>query len=133
MRILFAATELAGFADNPAQEVRVNGSILFDAVDLVRAAGRKHYDRGNLSTAISFTVRHEFTTIEAAELFLLTHFDGLTKEGTCEIQCGTHAGDYTSVYFPLAVLHAAPDGNYSGLSVWINYTIAAGKPQLTAP
>lgn len=133
MRILFSDQELAGFTANPAQDVRVNGQIVYASTEVCRAAAKSHTAYGNLVTAISFSALRTFATIKEAEVFLLTHYGGLTKEGTAEIQCGTDGGDCTPVYFPGAVLTAMPRGSYDGLSVSVDYAIVAGLPSLEAP
>lgn len=132
MRILFADQELAGFAHNPAQQVRVNGQIVFMATEILNAPAKKLTPLGNLSTEISFTARREFDTIKEAEVFLLTHFAGLTKQGTAQIQCGVESGDYTPVYFANALLTAVPRAIYEGVGVEMDYTILAGVPSLAA-
>lgn len=132
MRILFDGTELAGFFDNPAHDVRVNGKIVTRTVEIIGAAAVRNYDRGNLATGIAFTARREFDKVKEAEVFLLTHFAGLTKKGTCEIQCGLSGDDTQSVYFYDAVLSEVPRGIYSGVSVWVDYTILAGAPSMEA-
>lgn len=132
MRILFAAQELAGFFDNPAKQVRVNGAILFDSVTRPRASATAFYARGNEANTIAFSVRRKFGTVKDCEAFLLLHFAGLTKEGTAKIECGLSADDITAVWYPGALLTATQSG-FGGTSCEIQYTIMAGRPQLTDP
>jgi hypothetical protein len=133
MRILFAGTELAGFEDALAAQVRVNGQIATETVEIVNAAHALNFGDGNLAQSLQFRARREFPTIKAAEKFLLTHFAGLAKEGHCEIQCGTSEGDHESVWLPCAVLQAMPEGGYEGVSVTASYTILFSEVSLTDP
>ena len=125
MRITFESIVLADFSDALARGVTCNGSIVFEAVDIVRATTKRVFNRGNQLVNLAFAVRREFDTIKECETFLLTHFSLLPKSGLCLIECGTHAGDVTEVYLAGAALVASPQGSYEGVSCTVAYQIVA--------
>lgn len=132
MRILFAGVELAGWTDNPAKDVAVNGAQLVDVVQIVGATNQKLYPRGNSFITLQFSVKRILADMETAEIFALTHFDNTTKTGTCEIQCGWD-GDYTSVYLYNAVIESAITNQQRGIAIDVSYTIKAAKADTASP
>lgn len=132
MRILFSGVELAGWTDNPAKDVTVNGSQVVDVIDIVGATNKKLYPRGNSIITLNFSVIRVFSTVKLAEVFFLTHFDNTTKTGTCEMQCGWD-GDSQSVYLYNAIIESAPSIQHRGLAVEVSYTIMAAKADTATP
>lgn len=127
MKIFFAGLQLTDWADYPAQEVSVNGQTVFEAVDIVRAAAKRFFSRGNDSVTLSFSVRREFTTHAECQTYLLTHFSLLPKFGLCRIVCGAPGEEVPiEVLMPNAVLSASPSGSFGGVEARVQYTVQAG-------
>lgn len=133
MRITFEEIVLADFDDALAKGVSVNGSVVFEAVDIVRAGRKRVYARGNQLVNLAFSVRREFASVKECETYLLTHFSLLPKSGLCLIECGTAAGDVTEVYLAGAVLAASPQGSYGGVSCEVGYQIVAPEATTDEP
>lgn len=132
MRILFSGVELAGWTDNPAGNITVNGQQLVDIIPIVGATNQKLYPRGNSFITLQFSVKRILADMETAEIFALTHFDNTTKTGTCEIQCGWD-GNYTSVYLYNAVIESAITDQQRGIAIDVTYTIKAAKADTASP
>lgn len=132
MRILFSGVELAGWTDNPAKGITVNGAQLVDVIPIVGATNQKLYPRGNSFITLQFSVTRILADMETAEIFALTHFDNTTKTGTCEIQCGWD-GNYTSVYLYNAVIESAITDQQRGIAIDVSYIIKASKADTTSP
>ncbi len=132
MRILFAGVELAGWYENPAKAVTVNGVTVVDVVDIVRAERKKVFPRGNDLVTVGFAVARTFDSIKDAEVFALTHFSLMTKYGLCEIQCGG-PDDYDTVLLAGAAVAASPQANPRGATVDVSYQVLAPGAQTDAP
>jgi hypothetical protein len=133
MKIFFAGVQLTDWSDYPAQEVQVNGQTVFEAVDIVRAAAKRFFPRGNDAITLSFTVRREFATAVEAQIYLLTHFSLMPKSGLCTILCGTPGEATDEVRLANAVLTASPSGTFRGVEVIVSYTIQAGAASTDFP
>ncbi len=133
MKIFFAGLQLTDWADYPAQSVSVNGATVTEAVDIVRAAAKRFFARGNDSVTIQFTVRREFDTHAECQTFLLTHFSALPKFGLCAITCGAPGETPASVFLANAVLSASPTGSFNGVEAIVAYTIQGGIATTDAP
>lgn len=132
MRILFSGVELAGWTDNPAGNITVNGQQLVDIIPIVGATNQRLYPRGNSFITLQFSVKRILADMETAEIFALTHFDNTTKTGTCEVQCGWD-GNYTSVYLYNAVIESAITDQQRGIAIDVTYTIKAAKADTASP
>jgi hypothetical protein len=133
MKIFHGGIQLTDWADYPAQNVSVNGQLVYEKVDIVRAATARYYSRGNKSVSLQFAVRREFATHAEAQVYLLTHFSLLPAQALTEIQCGAPGEAGASVFFYNAVLAASPQGSFNGVEVVIQYSIEAGEISTDAP
>ena len=130
MKITFAGYQFTDWNDHPAMNVRVNGQAVYDTADIIGAAQKKFYFRGNEAIALEFSVRREFDTLAEAQIYLLTHFSTLTKQGTCSIVCGGPGDDDTQIVtIEDAILAAVPEGIFNGVEVIFRYTIVAAKTE----
>lgn len=132
MRITFADIELADFTD-ALSGVAVNGATVYEAVDIVLAARKKLFARGNDMVGVSFTVSRTFASVGECEQFLLTHFSALPKAGLCVIECGTAEAGSTPVYLENAILAASPSGSYRGIRAEVAYQILAPAATAATP
>ena len=132
MRIIFAGVELAGWYDNPAMSVSVNGAQVVDPVDIVGAATKRIYSRGAASISLDFSARRKFSTLKEAEVFVMTGFSTMTLAGLAEIQCGVST-DYQSVYIANAVLESTPSTTHFGLVADVSYRIIGGEATTDTP
>lgn len=133
MKIYFGGIQLTDWSDFPAQNVSVNGQLVYEAVDIVRAATKRFFSRGNKSVSLQFTARKEFATHVACQKYLLTHFSLLPDASLAEIVCGAPGEAEESVFFYNAVLSASPQGTFNGVEAIIQYTIEAGEVSTAAP
>lgn len=127
MKIYHGGIQLTDWADYRAAEVTVNGQLAYEAVDIVRAATKRFFSRGNKSGTLQFSATRKFDSLQEAQIFILTHFSLLPEVALTEIVCGDVGDTPESVFFPNAVLSASPQGIYSGLSVRVQYTIEFGQ------
>jgi hypothetical protein len=81
VRFQIANTLLAGTELQAAFNVRINGQIVVQRVDAIRALASTFYDRGNLSTAIDFSVSRVFDDLREARRFALFHYSAVPKSG----------------------------------------------------
>lgn len=133
MKIFFGAIQLTDWSDYPAQGVTVNGQAAFEAVDFVRALTKRFFYRGNCALTLQFSVRREFATNRAAQIYLLTHFSALPKLGVCQIICGAPGEVTGEVLMQNAVLTASPSGSFNGVESIVTYTIQAGNATTDVP
>jgi hypothetical protein len=129
MKIVFGGIQLTDWSDYPAQDVSVNGQSVIEAIDIVRAATKRFFSRGNKAVTLEFSVRREFDTNHEAQKYLLTHFSALPDFGLCQVTCGVpgEEADEEDVFLYNAVLSASPQGTFSGVEVIVRYTIQAGQ------
>lgn len=135
MKIFFGGIQLTDWSDYPAQNVSVNGETVFEAVDIVRAAAKRFFSRGNDRVTLSFTVRREFATHNEAQAYLLTAFSTLPKFGTCRVVCGApgEEDDEQEVFIYNAVLAAMPQGIFNGVEVIASFNIQGGAAVTDSP
>lgn len=133
MKIFHGGIQLTDWADYRAADVSVNGQLVYEAADIVRAATKRFFSRGNKSGTLQFSANRKFDSLQDAQIFVLTHFSLLPEVALTEIVCGDVGDDPESVFFPNAILSASPQGIYSGLSVRVQYTIEFGEVTTDAP
>jgi hypothetical protein len=134
MKIFFAGIQLTDWSDYPAQNVTVNGQSVYEAVDIVRAAAKRFFSRGNDSVTLQFSVRREFASMRDAQNYLLTVYSTLPKSGLCQIICGDPGeAAPATVSMANAVLTAMPQGNFAGVEVIVQFTIQAGTATTDTP
>lgn len=126
MKIFHGGVQLTDLEDYPAYDVSVNGQLVFEAVDIVRAATKRFFSRGNKSGALQFGATRKFGTMKDAQKFILLHFSLLPEVAMTEIVCGVTGEDPESVYMPNAILSSSPQGIYEGILVRVQYAIQFG-------
>jgi|GEM_PF-6249462 len=134
MKILFGGIQLTDWSDYPAFDVSVNGQSVIEVVDIVRAAAKRFFSRGNKAVTLEFSVRREFATHHECQKYLLTHFTTLPDSGLCQVTCGVpgEAGQ-EDVYLYNAVLAATPQGTFNGVEAIVRYSIQAGQVSTAVP
>lgn len=133
MKITHAGTQLTDFEDYPAMNLQFNGQEVVDIAEPLDAVS-KFYDRGNQSVSLQFSARREFSSLRESQVFFLTHFSSITKQGTCILECGGPGGGSTILlYLPDAILTDTPGAVVDGLEVVHRYSIVAPKVQNTVP
>lgn len=110
----------------PAQELAVSGQSQVQEVNTVRATVATRYNRGNLSTTISFSVSREYPTMEDASraaLEIVGEQQGI--KDTLTIVTETPSAT-TRRYLPDALIaEVAP--TQIGVTLRIRYTIRGSK------
>jgi len=133
MKIVFAGITLGDdAADLPISARTINGEAVSEAVDIVQAARKRFYFRGNEAVVLSFSVRRQFATLKDAEVFWLTQWSLLPKSGLCTITCG-QAGDEQDVWLANAILTASPSAGCRGVEALLAYQIAAPQAATDTP
>lgn len=134
MKIFFGGIQLTDWSDYPAFDVSVNGQSVIEAVDIIRAAAKRFFSRGNKAVTLEFSVRREFATHHECQKYLLTHFTTLPNFGLCQVTCGvTGEAGSEDVYFYNAVLAATPQGTFAGVEAIVRYSIQAGTVTTAVP
>lgn len=133
MKFIWAGIPLTDWDGFPAQNVSVNGQEVTEAVDIVRAAAAKFFDRGNLKNTFQFTVRREFATLTECQVYLCTHFSLLPKSGALQIICGGNGETTQDCFMEGAVLSASPQGSFNGVESIVTYTIQGGAVTTDVP
>jgi hypothetical protein len=133
MKIYFGGVQLTDWANYPAQNVSVNGQLVAEAIEIVRAATKRFFTRGNKSGSLQFSARREFDTHQEAQTYLLSHFSLLPEVALCEVVCGAPGETPESVFMPNAILSATPQGSFNGVEVIVQYTIEFGIVTADAP
>lgn len=134
MKLILAGTVLADdFGGQPVSGFQVNGQLAVESVQIVRAAGARHYPRGNQTTTLSWQSSREFPTLAAAEVYALTILSVLPPSGLLECVCGAPGEAPASVFFEGACLSAQAQGGYSGVRASVGFQVVAGRPATDAP
>lgn len=113
-------------ADGQQSGLSFNGRQLVQEADFLRAASAAFFARRNRSVALSFTVARRFSSIEAAEVFVLGHYGDLS-DGPATLLCRC---DGTDVLIQNAVLENIAIPRYVGTSVLVTYHFRC--PSITA-
>jgi hypothetical protein len=132
VKIRWNGAYLADF-DSPASDVRVNGTRVVEAVDMLFAATKRIRARGNASVELSFAVKRTFTTIREAQVYQLTQWGLLPQTGLCEIVCGGPGEATESVWMADAVMVASPSAAALGTQVQVRYSILAPAAAADVP
>lgn len=134
MKIFFGGIQLTDWSDYPAFDVSVNGQSVIEAADIIRAAAKRFFSRGNKSITLEFSVRREFATHHECQKYLLTHFTTLPNFGLCQATCGvTGEAGSEDVFLYNAVLVATPQGTFAGVEAIVRYSIQAGTVSTAIP
>lgn len=126
MLFLLANTYFAGIELEAAFDVRVNGQIVSQRADIFRAAQAKNFARGNLTTAVTFSVSRVHDSVLEAQRFAWMHFAGLPKSGDLRVTLG-EVGDQSDVLLPGCVLLSA-DVIPKGRGTVTTYNLVGGLP-----
>jgi hypothetical protein len=107
----------------------INGKVLVQEGDLLRAIAAAFFARGNLSHNITFKVTRRFTTLAAAFSFAATYRSLLPTEGPLVMVCGLRSETQIICNADDAVLE---DCNYTvddtpGVSITHSYSIRCGE------
>lgn len=139
MKVTFGTVALStSDATGNCSNVRINGEQQVQTSEFFRGTAATTYPRGNLTTRFQFVTSWIFSTVGAAEVFVLTHTApgnlpmSPTDRSTVTVQCG-FTGALTNIYMANAALKSANIINYRGLSVDVEYTIEGPYFQTTAP
>jgi hypothetical protein len=133
MKIVFSGLTLGDDENGlPISARTVNGVAVFEAVDIVQAARKRFFFRGNEAVTLSFSVVRVFDSIKEAEVFWLTQWSLIQKAGLCQITCG-NGDDTQDVYMANAVCAGMPQGGCLGVRVVTQYQISAPDATTDVP
>lgn len=122
---LLASPDLALGRVGPAG-LAVNGQQILDDADFFRAAAPTFFVRGTEGVTLQFSVTRLFSSVRAAEAFILLHFNSTPLEGLLTCTCGD-AGDTQTVYLRDAKVQTVQLPGYRGTSVGVQYTIRGAE------
>lgn len=131
MKVVFAGQTLADW-DTPVSGLSVDGQALIQQTAVVRAVAQILRYRGNETVSVTFTTVQEFSDIPTAEVFALTNFSSLVKQGVATFYAGTGSGDAVTTSAANAVLK---DARYRqiGASIWVTYHLIVGTIATASP
>lgn len=133
MKIVFSGLTLGDDEnDLPISSRTINGEAVSEAVDIVAAAQKRFYFRGNEAVVLGFSVRREFATLREAEVFWLTHWSLIPKAGLCQITCG-NGDDTQDVFIAGAICTGSPQGTCRGVEVVLQYQIVGPEAATDVP
>ena len=107
------------------QDLLVAGPIAAQVAETIRATNALVYHRGNLQTAITFSVTRECASPQAAELFCFTHPRDVLREDTLIILAQTANGGTSKLTLAGAAIQDV-QCRQVGLSVLVSYNIIGG-------
>jgi hypothetical protein len=121
--------ELAGHGVTSPIGLRINGAIVADVAEYLRASSVEVFDRGNLRTVISFSVTREHASVEAAQSYLVQHAVTVPRSGLVEIEYEQGRG---RAWLYGAVMPQA-NSSHSGCSTTVEYEIIGGAMSAVSP
>lgn len=124
MVIVFDSISLTPSDTERAFDLTLNGEQVVRPVDLVGAAQRIYYGRGNRSEGLQFSVVRGFDTARAAQEFFLKHPADLPDTGDLVITCGD-TGDTADVTCTDAIFKGV-QRRLTGKAVALTYTFVGG-------
>lgn len=115
----------------------LNGQQIVEEAQFFLAAAATFFARENAGTVLQFSVERLFSTVGAAEVFILTHQGNLPRRGTVSAVCGLGESEFSAefggeefrgqaVFLRNAVLESAVITKYEGAAVTVQYTIKGG-------
>lgn len=111
----------------PAFDIRFSGKQVVQEAQLLRAEAADFRGRGNRSASLSFATITVYSTIQAAEEFLATHYDSLENQSTLLLRIGTPSEGTKDVTCDDAVL---VDVSFQqvGVSITTRYSFLLQQP-----
>lgn len=132
MRIIFEpldapSVELTGLDKREwPDELRINGRPLVQEAQFLRAEKVKMFARGNRKTIVSFTVKRLHNNVQAAQVFMIQHYNSLPSDGTVRFKLINDSGgsqDLTMVDSVLGTIQYW----HVGKTTFFRYSIEGGK------
>jgi len=124
MKIVFGGVTLADLAAGyPPCGVKINGTIAYEAVQLVMALRQRVFARGNELIELQFYTSREFASLRLAQKFSLSQWGALPKKGNCVVTVGE--GEDTEELTAVGAVLTALAPEAQGVRVVSQYTIVA--------
>ena len=138
MIVLFETTYLASGWAQSVDDIALDGEQVVDEAEFFRAAVATFFPRGNVRTALEFTVHYIFGTQVAAEVFVVTLPSQLpmTNADNGALQCicgGLNPATQQICYMSPAVLKSVRVLKQTGLSVDVRYSLVGGYFTTSVP
>lgn len=108
-----------------ADQLRINGEIVFEWIDLLRATVSQAVDRGNLKTVVTFSTTRRFSTPRAAQLYCADYDRSTPRRGILVLEGVGPDGSTNRRYMGGAVV-MPPHRQAIGCSVLLNYEVRGG-------
>jgi hypothetical protein len=125
MQILLDNLVLAGDGAEGARDLVVNGRVVVQEAQFLRAESVELFDRRNRSTLISFHAATLFDTMEDAEVYLLERAEKVQIQGLVTLIARTPSGAETRRYLSDAIVEIS-EGRQIGVTIEFSYTIRGG-------
>lgn len=109
-----------------ASDLRMNGQIVLQARQFLRAAATSYVDRANLATTISFGSSRLFATAAEAQLWSLDYDATARRTGTLVLVSQIAGGGVIYRYMQGAIVRP-PERIVTGCTVQLRYTAEGGK------
>lgn len=127
MQFKIANTLLAGIELQAAFNIRINGQIVIQPVDAIRALQRTFYSRDNQQTTIDFSVSRVFDDLRAARRFAMFHYSAVPKSGDILVDVANPGDAAEWITVPGGKMPSCGLA-LNGLGVTCTYNLVGGIP-----
>lgn len=115
--------ELAGHGHTSPADLRINGELVAETAEYLRATVVDVFNRGNRRTSVTFSVTREHASVEAAQLYLLRHEVNVPRSGLVTFEAEQARG---SLWMYDAVLNTV-SSSHVGATTLHSYSILGGE------
>lgn len=127
MQFKIANTLLAGIELQAAFNIRINGQIVVQPVDAIRALARTFHLRDNQQTTIDFSVSRVFDDLRDARRFSLFHYSAVPKSGDILVDVAKPGDAAEWITVPGGKMPSCGLA-LNGLGVMCTYNLVGGIP-----
>jgi len=112
--------------------LRINGRLLAQESQFLRAVQVRMRARGNRKTVITFDIKRLHESIQEAQTFMLLHFVDVPNSGLITLSCVSDGGGEKDIYLANGVAEVV-DYSHKGQTSFYTYQITGGQPTETKP
>lgn len=109
-----------------AADLRISPRAALQTTERVRAAAARHYDRGNLSTVITFSTTRLFDSVTAADQWSLDYDSDFPREGTLYLDSVAADGITVARKLMDNAVVSPPERIHRGCTIQLFYQIQGG-------
>jgi len=124
------ATDLQAWTD--AHDVVINGQLVVQDAQFLRAVAAMPLARGNAVNVLQFSVTRQHASVAEAAAYVLTAFGALPSSGTAQVICGASGESAIACSFS-AVLQEMPRCTFRGTRSDTTFVLRGGVMTTSAP